>query len=514
MSGAANCPETPRQKMIGMMYLVLTAMLALNVSTEVLEGFSLVDKSLHTTIDASDKRNAGMYDDFQYLYEQNPEKVKEWLDKANEVKAKSDSLYNYIQNFKYEMVRLSDKDKTTPDVMVGEIEGKSNTDVNAQYAILEGNGKILREKIEAYKNYLIELAENDSVKQSMYKSVFETADGELHSGVLVKWESTVFEHQPLAASVTVLTKFQSDIRSSEAEIVQYLKGQTDALDFRVNKIDALIIPNSKYIIKGGKYSSKVVLSAVDSTKTPKFFIEGRELASDGLYEVPCPKTGTFTYAGFIEMQKGDGSVQKYPFESDYVVGEPSVTIANKDLNVVYEGFKNNFSVSVPGIAHKDLKVSATGAKVTANKDGWIIVPTGNSKVITIKVSAEIEGKLQSMGSSQYRVKPLPRPTAYLNSSDRLFSEGTIPRSALIGGKSFLEASYGPDGLLNLDFKIVGFNLMTDYGISETKGNKFSAKQLSQLKQLKKGSLVNIVNIRAVGPDGKQQRLNAIPLSMQ
>ena len=101
MGGAKNCPETPRQRMIGMMYLVLTAMLALNVSADILNGFSMVDKSLRTTIKASDVRSNALYDDFQYLYSQNPVKVKEWLDKASMVKVKSDSLYNYIQNYLY-----------------------------------------------------------------------------------------------------------------------------------------------------------------------------------------------------------------------------------------------------------------------------------------------------------------------------------------------------------------------------------------------------------------------------
>ncbi len=515
MSGAANCPETPRQKMIGMMYLVLMAMLALNVSTEVLEGFTLVDTSLRTTIDASNKRNVGLYSDFEYLYQQNPEKVKEWLDKANEVKIKSDSLFDYIQNFKYEMVYLSDKEKTDPNVAVKHLEGKSNTDVNAQYAILAGNGEVLRNRIEEYKEFLISLTPNDTVKQAMYRSVFDTPKGQLHDGTPVSWESSVFQGAPLAASVTILTKFQSDLRSAEAEIVQYLKGQTDALDFRVNKIDALVIPNSKYVIKGSKYSAQVVLSAVDSTKTPKFFVSGEQLASDGIYDVSCSKTGSYTYNGYIQLEKGDGSLMKYPFESDYVVGEPTVTIANNDLNVVYQGFDNNFSISVPGVAQKDIQVKTTGANIRKAGDDWIIKPIGSAKQITINVFAEIEGKSQKMGSTVYRVKPLPKPSAFLNSANKLFSEGSIPRGSLLNTGSFLEASYGPDGLLNLDFKIVGFTLMTDYGTTESRGNKFSSKQVSQLKQLKKGAFVNIVNIRAVGPDGKTElKLSAIPLKMQ
>ena len=151
MGGAKNCPETPRQRMIGMMYLVLTAMLALNVSADILNGFSMVDKSLRTTIKASDVRSNALYDDFQYLYSQNPVKVKEWLDKASMVKVKSDSLYNYIQNFKYEMVRLSDGDKTDPNLEV--IQGASDTNAPGLYGLQRGNAGKLKAAISSYFCY-------------------------------------------------------------------------------------------------------------------------------------------------------------------------------------------------------------------------------------------------------------------------------------------------------------------------------------------------------------------------
>ena len=111
MSGAKNCPETPRQKMIGMMYLVLTAMLALNVSTDILNGFTLVDNSLHSSIAAADTHNAKLYNDFQAANADNPEKTQEWFDKAKEVQLRADSLFNYIQDFKEHIALLADGKK-------------------------------------------------------------------------------------------------------------------------------------------------------------------------------------------------------------------------------------------------------------------------------------------------------------------------------------------------------------------------------------------------------------------
>jgi len=155
MSGAKNCPETPRQKMIGMMYLVLTAMLALNVSSEILNGFTMVDNSLHKTIESAELRNISLYADFQSLNEKNPEKVKAWLDKALLVKKKSDGLYNFIQNFKVQIVRLADNKEANDSAYVKQINAKDNLDKAAIYGRLNGNGRNLKLQIDNYRKYLV-----------------------------------------------------------------------------------------------------------------------------------------------------------------------------------------------------------------------------------------------------------------------------------------------------------------------------------------------------------------------
>lgn len=128
MSGGKNCPETPRQKMINMMYLVLTSMLALNVSSSILEGFTMVDNSLHTSIESSEARNKSLYADFQNLFDENPAKVREWMVKASQVKQESDSIYNYIDRFKVEIVKMTDKEDANDSAYVRQIIAKDNMD--------------------------------------------------------------------------------------------------------------------------------------------------------------------------------------------------------------------------------------------------------------------------------------------------------------------------------------------------------------------------------------------------
>ncbi len=509
MAGAKNCPETPRQKMIGMMYLVLTAMLALNVSTDVLNGFRLVDESLNSSVEATESRNLDMMRIFASAAAENPEKNQEWYDKALELTAKSDSLFDYVHNFKYQIVKLADGDKADPELK--HIEAVSNLDVTGEYALVQGNGKILKQKIQAYKNYLIELS--DSTHAAEFEALFATNGGKTADGAPIPWEHTLFDGMPVGASITLLTKIQSDIRTAESEMIQYLQISTDASDLRVNKMEALVIPSSKYVIRGGKYSAQIVLAAVDTTQVPIYFVGDKRISDNGLYEFIASGLGTHTYKGKVVVKGPDGSEQAYPFASDYSVGEPSVTISNTDLNIMYRNYENKFSISVPGVSSDKVQVRITGAESRRQGGLWIIEPAKKSKEVIIAVQAELDGRMQDMGQQSYRVKDLPRPGAYFHSGSVEIAEGAVARNVLLNPNATIVASYGPDGLLDLPFTIVSFMTQTANGYKKSNGNKFSKEQLDDLNRLKKGAMVNIVDIRAKGPKGAEVKLSSIPLSL-
>ena len=509
MSGAKNCPETTRQKMIGMMYLVLTAMLALNVSSEILNGFTMVDNSLHTTIESTEMRNKSLIESFEYQYKQNPAKVKEWLDKANNVTKLSNDLYDYIQNFKFQIIKIADCKKADPAARV--IEARDNLDAPEEYGKVKGNGKVLKQKMDTYRNALIKLLEGNPDKQKVYQKVFSTdrLNGK-------PWQDALFDMMPVSATVTLLSKYQSDIRSSESEMIQFLKSQTDADDYRVNKIEALVVPNSRYITRGGQYSAQIVLSAVDSTKKPEYFVNGSAV-SRGIYQVGCGKSGSFTYSGFIRMAGNDGNVKSYPFKSDYIVGEPSATLSNEDLNVVYRGIDNKFSISVPGVAAEKVSVSVDGGSATKVGSGRYIIRPSRDGEIRISVIANIDGKNLPMGGGIYRVKYLPDPKSFLQYTDaggvpRLTQDGTVSKRVLKSGVSIV-ANYGSDELIKANFTVTQFTLLTVFGPVPTSGSHLSAKQLNDIDRLEGGEFVIIKNIKAVGPDGKQRSLSPIQVQL-
>ncbi len=507
--------------MIGMMYLVLTAMLALNVSTDILNGFTLVDDSLHSSMEAAGSRNAKMYSDFKEATDQNPEKMQEWYNKALEVQHRADSLYNYIQDFKTQIVILADGKKKVEERIAAtgdgtrQIEGNSNLDVAATYAIVQGNGAVLREVVAMYRDYIVGLAEGDHELVTEFKQVLATDKGwNSHDKDSCDWEEAVFEGMPVGACITILSKIQNDVRATEGQMVQYLLDQTDAGDLRVNKLNAYIIPKSDYVIRGGKYSAQIILAAVDSTQRPEYYVEGTRINDQGLYEVVANTTGVRKFRGYIAyLNPSSGAMENLPFESEYTVGEPSVTISNNDLNIMYRGYDNQFSISVPGVSSEKVRVEVTGA--TASRDGslWIIKPGETAKTVTISVLAEMEGKMQSMGTRDYRVKALPKPGAYFKSGETEYQDGFIARNALLNTNASVIASYGPDGLLDLPYQVTSFRLNINGGLTEAKGNKFTADQRTKLGKLKKGATVVITDIRAKGPDGREVRLAPIPLSL-
>lgn len=516
MGGATNCPETPRQKMIGMMYLVLTAMLALNVSAAILNGYKLVDENMHATIETMQEGNADTYAKFGVAKDQNPEKVQAWYDKAMEVKRVSDEFFTYVQTFKDDMVRLVDGDKAVPNAKVGDIKKQDDTNVPQQYAIEEGNAKVLKEKIEAYRVFLENIVDYAEPLNTELEATFATPRGVNTSGDSISWEETIFHEMPMCASITVLSKLQNDIRHCEGKVVQHLLAATDASDLRVNKFNAYVIPSANYVIKGTKYTAQVILAAIDSTQTPEYYVNGQRLNAQGIYEVVANSVGVQKITGRIGYKDQQGEMQYLPFEREYTVGEPTATISNTDLNIMYRGYNNPFSISVPGISSHLLQVECEHATVTPKGNGsWVIIPSSSSPdILTIEVLASMSGKLLPMGSQDYRIKNLPRPDAYFEINGVPTEEMKIPRSQLINPKNRIVASYGADGLIQAKFDIVGFQVKLPTGASlSVKGDRFDNKTLTAIKKLKQGNAITLMYIKAKGPDGKEVQLRGLPIEL-
>ena len=511
-----RCPETPRQKMIGMMYLFLMAMLALNVSSEVLVGFRLVDDSMRISIASTQERIDERYRHFDgWLAEQqyNNDRLVEMHARAQRLRAASDSLYNYIQNFKVEIVRLGDgRRRYDPNAI--NIRNPQNLSVAAQFALgLGGNGAVLREKLIRHRDYLIELADYDTQKRAMYTALFDVEPRANRDGVMQRWEQAMFDNMPLGAAVAILTKIQSDVRIAELDLVQFLERQVDAADLRVDTFVPFVIPNATQLVQGSTFRARVGLAAMASENMPRFFgADGRELplTPDGLGIIEMTAgIGTHTVRGRITWYDNDNTPQEETFEQTFTVGAPMATISNVDLQVMYRGIDNRFTASVSGVPAAAVSVRADGANVRQSGLHWIITPTRNEDVI---VHVAAEGR--TVSSQSFRVLQLPDPSAFLRYRDaggviREVSEARLSLAALRSPDLRIVAGYGAGSLLQADFEVVGFSVSTLAGVVRAEGNRLTPRQLQDIERLDRGAGITVTGIEARGPDGTIRRLNPL-----
>lgn len=511
----SNTRLSPRQKMINLMYIVLTAMLALNVSSDVLDGFTQVEDGLSRTNTNVSQRNDGIYGMLVSAADQNPEKAKVWLDKATEVRAEADRMYKFIDSLKLAIVREADG----PSGDVANIQNREDLE-SASLVMLSpssGKGPKLRSDIDAYRSY-IETIVVDSAKRSSISAALSTAPFQ-RPGVLVpqSWEEAKFDNQPVVAAITLLTKLQNDVRFAEGEALATLLNQVDAGDVRVNELNAFVIPQSKLVMRGGRYTADIVLAAVDTTARPQIYIDGK-LIEDGHFELTPGASGSFDYSGYLEVPHGDGSVTRHPFTSSYTVIEPTATVSATMMNVLYAGIDNPIGISVPGVAANAVSASMTGGTLTRSGDRWIARPTAIGKDAVITVTATIDGRSQTVNTTTFRVRRLPDPVAFISYpgsngvSERYKGGKPIAKSTLLNA-SGLDAAIDDD-MLNIAFRVTGFETVFFDSMGNampevSDGSKFSQRQKDTFRRLSRGKRFYISRIKAVGPDGVERTLNPI-----
>ena len=500
---------SPRQKMINLMYIVLTAMLALNVSSDVLDGFTQVHEGLKLTNDNVNARNTAIYRQLEAFAQQNPEKGQQWYDRATLVRSQTRKLYALVDSFKLAIVREADGPDGNPD----DIQSRDDLEAASVVMLAPGthNGTRLRGSVEWYRNFITGFV-TDSVKSRSIRGALSTAPI-LRAGQLTpqQWEDAKFDQQPVVAAVTLLSKLQSDILYAEGEALANLLSNVDAGDVRVNELNAFVIPQSRLVMRGGEYQAQIVLAAVDTTQRPTIFVGGNQLpAGSQTYRAGTGATGDFTYTGYIQVPHDDGTVSKYNFTSDYTVIEPMATVSATMMNVLYAGIDNPISISVPGVAQSGVSASMTNGTLTRSGDHWVARPGTVGKDAVVTVNATIDGRNSNVATTTFRVRKLPDPTAYI-----AFGDGKGNTDHYKGGKPFskallmaapgLEAAID-DGLLDTKFRVVSFETVIFDSMGNampyvSDGDKFSAQQRQAFQRLSRGKRFFISRIKAIGPDG-------------
>lgn len=521
------------------MYLVLTAMLALNVAAEVLESFRIVDASLIQTLNNVNKKNEQIYSSFDVAYIQNPTKVKEWKDKADQVRQKTKVLITKIKDLKEELVfasggiplknmepgfQLSSGEPIIVNSKGDTILIKKEDDLNTPSEIMINKKKALDLKTDmnGYRDFIVSYLESDSpLRENLIKQL-DTSDPKINlkeGGEKKTWEIQHFESKPLIAVITMLSKMEIDIQNAETNIITTLYTQIDAASFKFNRLGAAIIAKSTYVLEGDQFEAEVFLTAEDTTQQPEILVGGSKLPiknGKGVYHATASKVGTFKWDGLIKFKNPEGNIVNYPFKGEYQVGRPSVTISPTKMNVLYMGIANPIKVSVPGVASENLELAVANGRFEKNGDDYFVYPAkldALGKITNISVTAKMNGESRPMGSMVFRVKEVPDPLATIGGKNT----GSLRKEELMAEDGvFAELK---DFDFDLKFKVTQFDVnYTGAGgyskVDKSTSNRFTQEQRDHFSKLTQGSMIVIDNIMAKGDDGTNRPLAPITFKIK
>lgn len=514
-----SLPKEPRQLMINLMYLVLTAMLALNVSSEILHAFEVINESISSSNASIEAKNDEIYKGFQSK-EDDPvqrERIKKYNDKAKIAKAKSQAMIEILEDWKNKVI-----DEAGGREEDGTIKRKDNIDASTYLLVEKKGGDELRAQLEQLREDLLQLV-NPATKEQIAKDLpMKIMEAEKNdNNPRGDWSTAYFHNMPTMAVVTLMAKFQNDVRNSEALILNQLAAEAGEDVFKFDAFEAIAVPTTSYALEGQKIEAKILLAAYNKSVDPTVQITSgggaiKEIKDGvGQYEVTATGVGVKTVQGKVSIDMG-GSLGKTTkdFKFEYIVGSTGASIQLDKMNVFYIGVPNPITVSAAGYSLQDISVNIDGANVAADNTaglGHYIVTADKPGKVMANINAKTGEGIKKVGAMEVRVKYIPDPVAEIGGK----ANGTITSSSLKAQIAIVAA------LKNFDFD-TRF-LVTSYEMSmipkrgELQGPfKESSPYLNKnkdiadmIKRSKPGDRVFFDEIRAKGPDGRVRKLNSI-----
>lgn len=504
--------ETPRQRMIGILYLVLLALLALNVPDSILDAFKNINNSLETSKSNVNTAVQQLFAAFENTkLKEEPARAKPIYDKAKKAQAIIGELDKYILSLKEEFVKQGggyDEEK-------GDLVKRENEDISPNLMINEKKGTILKDKINETRSKLLALLTPD--EQKMVSFSLEAKNPEKSVNGKKTWEEINFgSGTPLTAAMTILTKIQTDAQNAESDVVKIILGKMDQAVVNLDKFAAVAVAPTSYLVQGQPYKAEVFLTASDSKSEPAISVNGSALQivdGKGVYSVPTNREGIFSWTGVIKVKQTDGSFKEYRTpQQTYQVARPSAVVSPDKMNVLYIGVNNPISVSAPGTPTDKVRVSMSGGSISSAGGGKYNVRVSSPGTARIAVSAEVApGKTQTLSSTEFRVKRIPDPIAKFAGK----TGGSMATVALKAQNALFAKLDNFD--FDATFKVTKFTMIiakprADAIVLSTSGGQLSSSMSSALNGIVPGTRVIFDNIVAVGPDGTSRQLNAVALT--
>ncbi len=539
-------PKEPRQQMINMMYLVLTALLALNISAEVLNAFKLVSDGMQVSNEAVDKKNQSVMEAFDAQFDNDSAMTKKYLKDARKAEILSIEFVTNVQAIRNLLIEKSggyiDGDTVTKD-----LKGKRNFDIPTFLMVEQENGRNLKAEISKLRDSLLALPTlDDGDREALAKQFTLSTDYNLAAAKRLgkkSWEAYLFDHVPVIAVNTILTKFQGDAKSSAGLVIETLFKKIGASSYKFDALSAKVIAPTSYVLTGQEYKAEIFVSATSSTQNPqvylgsfdpKFNLNPKAATYEKLEEFPLRSgydsipvisgmgqfsdrssaTGMKERTGVIKVKKPKGSgYDYYPFKLEYQIAEAGLVVSPDKMNVFYIGVDNPVSISVPGFPAEKIAASLNkNGTLKLDKPGHFIA---NVTTVDLKGETEVvvstkmqDGSTKPMGSKAFRVKRVPDPIAKIGNE----KGGSVKAATFKVQRGIIADLENFD--FNIKFQVVGYEMTyaaarQDLLSTSTDGPLFSQKMLDYLSKAKPGDVFYFDKVRAKGPDGTTRNLPGI-----
>lgn len=505
--------ETPRQKMMGILYLVLLGIAATTVTDHVLDAFRNLTVSLETSTRNVQSTVSSTFSTFEATKLKNdPVRAQPVYERAKKVREYSADLDKYINDIKEVFI----KEGGGIDEASGDVKARADIAISPRIMINQKRASELRKKIEDTRTKI--LASLDEKEREGLKLALNAQDPPKKSGIKTSWEEDNFgDGIPLTAAMTALTKIQADLKNTESDVVKKILGEVDQAVINLDRFEAVAVAPSSYILIGQQYKADVFLTASSSTSNPEILIGGQKLNvsnGKGLYTAAATSEGEKKWGGIIRIKQTDGTMKEYKLpDQSYMVAKPSATVSPTKMNVFYIGLPNPVSVSAPGIPKEKVHVSMSSGSITGSNGNYVVTVSQPGKV-NVTVSGEFEkGKNVVLGTTEFRIKRIPPPRVKFGNK----SGGTLSVGAMKAQNRIFAVLEDFD--FDAPFTISHFTMFInqprkDIQVLESNNNSLTPAMIAAMGGIVSGTRVTFDYVNATGPDGMKRQLDPITFTVQ
>lgn len=507
---------SPRQKMINLMYLIFIAMLALNMSKEVLSAFGLMNEKLTESNTAASERNSAFMQGLAEKVDEQPDKYRPLKAQADQIDVLANNFNSYIDGLK---AKMTEKYKDDPNDY--EIMDKGDF-LDEHFFIgdkLKPEGQEFVDQIATFRDGVIAvLADNPSMKDISddVKDKFSTEPVTNRDNNVIPWLDYHYKGFPLIASLTKMTQLQADVKTTQSEVLSSMLAGKLKVEASLTNFDAIVVPDKTAFFSGEEFSGRIILGKNDKTlRADKVIINGQELPAEAMQagqtilKFPAGAVGEREIKGEFQFKEGD-SVITIPVNSTYaVVPKPnSATISADKMNVVYRGVTNPMTISFAGVSDNNVSASAPGLSKGSGVGKYLMNP-GSGREVTINVTGTLPDGQKVSDAAKFRIKDIPKPSGRFNGQE----SASLPKSNIEIGK--VEAVLD-DFDFDLKIDVVSFSLkVPGQPTMNCSGNRLSSQAKEAVRRARRGDAITIFNIKAEIPNNKSYKLpNVSPVFVE